>query len=113
MLSHRKKLLLWITTFTLIMACVPSVATPLPVVPLDPNAINTFIVQTSEAASTQTALAVPIFTSTATFTVTPPSSFTPESTFTAVGVIIFPTSTPFEEKQYYRVKHDSQLAYHN
>lgn len=109
----RKKFLLWLTTFALIMACVPSMATPVPVAPLDPNAINTFIVQTSEAASTQTAAVMPVFTSTSTFTVTPPSSFTPESTFTAVGVIIFPTSTPFEEKQYYRVKHDTQLAMHN
>jgi hypothetical protein len=113
MQSLRKKTLLLFTTFALIMACVPSVATPVPVAPLDPNAINTFIVQTAEAASTQTAAAMPIFTSTATITVTPPSSFTPESTFTPVGVIIFPTSTPFEEQQYFRVKHDSQLAFQN
>lgn len=113
MQSPRKKLWLWFTTFALIMACVPSVATPAPIAPLDPNAISTFIMQTAEAASTQTAAAGPVFTSTATFTATPPSTFTPESTFTPVGAIIFPTSTPIENHQYYRFKHDYQLAYYN
>jgi len=113
MRSPRKKLLLWLTAFTLIMACVPSVATPVPAAPLDPNAISTFILQTAEAASTQTAAAMPIFTSTATFTVTPPSTFTPESTYTPVGTIIFPTPTPVESDQLYRFKHDYQLAYYN
>lgn len=111
--SHRNKLLLWFTAFTLIMACVPSVATPAPIAPLDPNAISTYILQTAEAASTQTAAAMPINTSTATFTVTPPNTFTPESTFTPVGTIIFPTSTPIARQQYFRVKHDNQLERFN
>ena len=113
MQAHRKKLLLWFTAFTLIMACVPSVATPAPIAPLDPNAISTFIIQTAEAASTQTAVAMPVLTSTATFTVTPPSTFTPESTITPVGTFLFPTPTPLHGYRYYRVKHDTQLAYHN
>ncbi len=106
-----KKILLLFTTFVLIMACVPSVATP--VAPLDPNAISTYILQTAEAAATQTAAAVPAFTSTAAFTFTPPSTFTPESTFTPVGTIIFPTPTPIAREQYFRVKHDSQLEQFN
>ena len=49
MQSPRKKLWLWFTTFVLIMACVPAVATPAPIAPLDPNAISTFILQTAAA----------------------------------------------------------------
>jgi hypothetical protein len=113
MQSNRKKLLLWFTAFALIMACVPSVATHTPAVPLDPNAISTFIIQTAEGASTQTAAAIPLSTSTATFTITPPSTFTPESTYTPIGTIVFPSSTPIHGYRYYRVKHDTQLAEHN
>jgi hypothetical protein len=113
MRSPRKKILFWFTAIALIMACVPSMAAPAPVAPLDPNAISTFIAQTAEAASTQTAAAIPVFTSTATFTVTPPSTFTPESTYTPVGLITFPTPTPVERDQLYRFKHDYQLAYYN
>ena len=86
------------------MACVPSMAAPAPT--LDPNAVNTFIVQTANAAATQTVAAISIFTLTA----TPRNTFTPESTFTPVGTIIFPTSTPISRVQYFRVKHDNQLA---
>jgi len=111
MQSHRKKLLLGFICFALIMACVPSVATP--VAPLDANAINTIIMQTAENASMQTAAAAPILTSTNTFTVTPPSTFTLESTFTPVGTIIFSTPTPIAREQYFRVKHDSQLERYN
>jgi len=89
----------------LIMACAPSAFTPVP--PLDPNAINTVIVQTANAASTQTQEAIP---STLTATATLRSTFTPEPTFTNVPNIIFPTSTPIQKVQYFRVKHDSQLA---
>ena len=99
-----KKLLLWFMTFILVMACVPSMVTPVP--PLDPNAINTYIVQTADAASTRTQEAVP---PTRTPTSTPRSTFTPESTFTAVPVINFPSPTPLRQLYYYRVKHDSQL----
>jgi hypothetical protein len=90
------------------MACAPSVATPVP--PLDPNAINTYIVQTADAASSQTQEAIP---PTLTFTPTLRSTATPEPTFTNVPTIIFPTSTPIQRKQYFRVKHDNQLAQYN
>lgn len=92
--------------FVLVMACIPAAATPVP--PLDPNAINTFIAQTADAASTRTA-SVPTITA----TVTPRNTATLEPTFTPVGVIIFPTLTPFSRVQYFRVKHDNQLAYYN
>jgi len=89
----------------LILACAPSMAAPVP--PLDPNAINTFIVQTADAASANTQAAIP---PTLTATATLRSTFTPEPTFTNIPSIIFPTSTPIQRKQYFRVKHDNQLA---
>jgi len=92
-------------TLVFIMACVPSVVTPVP--PLNPNAIHTVIVQTAEAASLKTQEAIPP-------TLTPPptlrSTFTPEPTFTLVPTILFPTVTPIQRLQYFRVKHDNQLA---
>lgn len=91
-----------------VLACVPSAVTPVP--PLDPNAINTMIVQTSDAALTQTSEAVP---STPTAVPTLKSTFTPEPTFTNVPAIIFPTGTPIERAQYFRVKHDNQLEIYN
>ena len=103
-----KKVFFWFIALILIMACVPSVATPVP--PLDPNAINTYIAQTADAASIQTQEALP---PTLTFTPTLRSTFTPEPTFTNVPSIIFPTSTPIQRKQYFRVKHDNQLAEYN
>lgn len=103
-----KKIALWGMAFILVMACAPSMVTPVP--PLDPNAINTFIVQTAEAASMRTQEAVP---STATMTSTPRNTFTPESTSTTVPGIVFPTLTPIQRVQYFRVRHDSQLARYN
>jgi len=92
------------------IGCVPTFATPTPIPPLDPNAIGTFMVQTADAASTQTMAALPPATLTPTFTVTPRNTFTPESTFTPVQAFLFPTTSPIVRLQYYRIKHDSQLA---
>ena len=103
-----KKFFLISMAFVLVMACAPSVVTPVPT--LDPNAINTYIAQTSQAASTRTQEAIP---PTTTSTSTPRSTFTPESTSTTVPVVDFPTSTPVQRIQYFRVKHDSQLAMFN
>lgn len=100
----RRKFLLWGMALLIVMACAPAVATPVP--PLDPNAINTSVVQTAGAASTQTQAAIP---PAATLTPTPRSTFTPEPTNTTVPAIIFPTLTPIQRTQYFRVKHDSQL----
>lgn len=100
-----KKFILWSMAFVLILACTPSMVTPVP--PLDSNAINTSIVQTAEAASMRTQEAIP---PTTTVTSTPRNTFTPESTSTTVPGIVFPTLTPIQRVQYFRVKHDSQLA---
>lgn len=110
MASPRTKLLICLTTLSLIVGCVPTFATPTPIPPLDPNAIGTFMVQTADAASTQTLAALPPSTATPTITLTPRSTFTPESTFTPVDPYLFPTPTPVQNLGYYRVKHDSQLA---
>lgn len=108
MKSPGKKLFLWFITFILVMACVPSMVTP--VAPLDPNAINTYIAQTADAASTQTQDAIP---PTLTPSSTPRSTFTPELTSTTVPTINFPTPTPIRTFQYFRVKHDNQIAKYN
>jgi hypothetical protein len=107
-LTRRTKILSWFIALALVMACAPSMATPVP--PLDTNAINTVIVLTAGAASTQTVVAIP---PTATLTSTPRSTFTPEPTSTLVPTIIFPTSTLAQKLQYFRVKHDTQLAEYN
>jgi len=103
-----KKFVFWSMALVMVMACAPAMATPVP--PLDPNAINTMIVQTAEAASINTQIAIP---PTLTATATLRSTFTPESTYTAVPGIVFPTGTPIQVRQYFRVKHDNQLARYN
>lgn len=108
MTGTARKIFLWGMALVLVMACVPSAITPVP--PLDPNAINTIIVQTADAASVNTQAAIP---PTLTATATLRSTFTPESTFTNIPSIIFPTGTPIQVRQYFRVKHDSQLARYN
>ncbi len=113
MTPHRTKLSIWFITLTLILACIPSLATPNPVPTSDPNEIHTFIAQTANAASTQTVAAIPMSTSTATFTATPRNTFTPEPSVTPFQTFILPSPTPLIRIQYFRVKHDSQLAMYN
>jgi len=113
MAVFRIKLLIWSITFTLIVSCVPALATPTPIPPLDPNAINIFIEQTANAAFAQTVAAMPTFTSTATFTPTPRNTYTPEPTLTPIQTFVLPTPTSAQRVQYYRVKHDNQLALFN
>ena len=103
-----KKLLLWLITFALIMACAPGMATPLPLSTLDANAINTYIVQTANVAATRTA-SVPTLTATATLR----NTFTPIPTYTPIATFVPPSPIPVGKTQYYRVKHDSQLAKYN
>jgi hypothetical protein len=105
MQSHTKKLLFWFIAFALIIACVPGMATAIPVSTLDADAISTFIVQTANVAATRTA-SVPTLTATATLR----STFTPEPSYTPVGTIIPPSPIPVSQVRYFRVKHDSQLA---
>ncbi len=104
----RKGFLLVSLAALLVTACVPLMAAPVPT--LDANAISTFVVQTAQAASAQTQAAVP---PTPTITPTLRSTLTPEPTATPIPAIIFPTLTPVQRVQYFRVKHDNQLAMYN
>lgn len=108
MQPHTKKLLLWFTTFALIMACVPGMATPYPVSTLDANSINTYIAQTASVAAIRTA-SVPTLTATA----TPRNTFTPIPSNTPINTFVPPSPIPVGKVQYYRVKHDTQLEKYN
>ena len=92
MFTHRATLISWLLVLGIVLACVPSLATPLP--PADPGAINTFIAQTVNAASSQTAAAMPTSTYTPTFTPTPRNTDTPTPTSTATVIFILSTPTP-------------------
>ena len=104
-----KKILIWLTFVLLILACAPATVTPVPT--LDPNSINFVIAQTANAALTQTAAARPVIETTSTVASAP--TFTPESTFTSVPLIVLSSPTTIPRTQYFRVKHDSQLARYN
>lgn len=113
MASPRIKLLTCLTTLSLLLGCTPAFITPTPIPPLDPNAIGTFMVQTADAASTQTMFAMPPATLTATITPTPRNTATPVASFTPAGPYLFPSPTAILRLQYFRVKHDDQLALYN
>jgi len=93
MARPKTKYLLWFTALMLIMACVPTFAAPAAPT-IDPNAINTYIVQTANAAVSQTAIALPTLTSTVTFTPTPRNTDTPEPTATSTVLFLFYTPSP-------------------
>jgi len=86
-----KKLQIWLISLVLVLACVPTVATPIPT--LDPGAVNTFIVQTANAASTATAKVFPSSSPAATKTPTPRNTASPSPTPTVTFVFILPGST--------------------
>ena len=92
MLTYKSKLIIWLVVIGMVLACVPSLATPLP--PVDPGVINTFIAQTVNAASSQTAAAMPTSTHTATYTPTPRNTDTPTPTSTSTVIFILSTPTP-------------------
>ncbi|WKZ46701.1 MAG: hypothetical protein QY306_12860 [Anaerolineales bacterium] len=107
--SHGARMFLLIAALTLVLACAP--ATGAPVIPAsDPNAVQLYIQQTAAAASTQTQAALP---PSPTFTSTPRSTFTPEATFTPFQTFVLPSPSFGQTVQYYRVKHDNQLALYN
>lgn len=85
------KLIPWLIALAVVLACVPTVATPFPTT--DPDAIKTFIVQTANAASTRTALAIPSASPTRTGTPTPRNTASPSPTSTVTFVFILPGST--------------------
>jgi hypothetical protein len=88
--TRKTKLLVWVTALALIMACAPSLVTP-SVPTVDPGAVNTFIAQTVNAASTRTAAAIPTLTPTPTIT---PTVNTETPIPTATSTIIFILSSP-------------------
>ena len=91
MSTRKVKLISWLISLSMVLACVvPSLATPLP--PSDPAAIGTFIAQTVNAASTQTARVLPTSTFTPTTTPTPRNTDTP--TPTATATVLFILSSP-------------------
>lgn len=92
MSTRKAKLINWLISLSMVLACVvPSLATPLP--PSDPAAINTFIAQTVNAASTQTARVLPTSTYTPTTTPTPRNTDTPTPTVTATVLFILSSPT--------------------
>lgn len=90
--TRKTKLVIWVAALALIMACVPSLATP-QAPAIDPGAVNTFIAQTVNAASTQTAASIPTLTPTPTITPTV-STETPLPTATSTIIFILSTPTP-------------------
>ena len=104
-----KKLLIWSTILFLILACAPTAVTPAPT--LDPASMDLLIAQTANAAFTQTAAALPIVEVLPAYSSAP--TFTPEPTFTVVPLIVLSSPTSVPRTQYFRVKHDSQLAMYN
>ena len=93
MSTRKAKLINWLISLSMVLACVvPSLATPLP--PSDPAAVGTFIAQTVNAASTQTARVLPTSTITPTTTPTPRNTdtVTPTATATVLFILSSPTS---------------------
>lgn len=90
--TRKTKLFVWVTALALIMACAPALATP-SVPTVDPGAVGTFIAQTVNAASTQTAASIPTLTPSPTATPTQ-NTETPSPTPTATVIFILPSSTP-------------------
>jgi hypothetical protein len=93
MSTRKTKILSWLIALGLVLACVPSFTAPSVSTPV-PGAVNTFIAQTSNAASTSTAAALPTSTPTATLTPTPRNTDTPSPTETAIVVFLLPSLTP-------------------
>ncbi|HJS18917.1 MAG TPA: hypothetical protein VJ785_09210, partial [Anaerolineales bacterium] len=90
MSTRKAKFLYLLLTVVFVLACGPTFATPFPT--SDPNEINTFIVQTANVASTQTAAARPTLTFTPSMTPTQPT-VTPSPTATSTVVFILSTPT--------------------
>lgn len=89
---RKTKLFVWLTALALIMACAPSLATPM-VPTVNPGAVNTFIAQTVNAASTQTAASMPSLTPSPTITPTVVTETPlPTATATFIFVLASPTS---------------------
>jgi hypothetical protein len=90
--TQKTKLLVWVMALALIMACVPTLTTP-SIPTADSGAVNTFIAQTVNAASTQTAAAIPSATPSPTATPTV-NTETPSPTPTSTVIFVLSTPTP-------------------
>jgi len=92
MLRRSNKVITLLLITGLMLACVPTLGTtPAPLPTFDPNSINTVIVETANAALTQTALfTTPSATPTATATLVPTLTETP----TTIPTILIVLSTP-------------------
>ena len=88
----RKPLFLAVMILIMLACAVPGAPAVAPLPTFDSNSLQTFIVQTAEAAQTQTALVMPTFTKTPTTTFTP--SITPSSTPTFIFKLSTPTPIP-------------------
>jgi hypothetical protein len=92
MIRRHNRIVILLLITAVMLACVPTLGTPVPPVPtFDPNAINTVIVETANAAFTQTAL---FTTPSSTPTATPPFTSTPTETPTTVPTILIVLVTP-------------------
>ena len=90
--TGKSKLLICMAALTLVMACVPTIATPA-VPTVDAQAVNTFIAGTVNAAASQTAAAMPSSTWTPSITPTR-NTETPSPTPTATVIFLLPSFTP-------------------
>lgn len=92
MSTRKTKLLTWLIALGLVLACVPSFTAPS--IPTSvPGAVNTFIVQTANAAATRTAAAMPTSSPTPTLTPTPVNTDTPTPTETPTVIFILSSPT--------------------
>lgn len=99
MIRRNNRIVALLLITVVILACVPTLGpTPAPVPTFDPNSINTVIVETANAALTQTALfTTPSSTPTATSTFTPTLTETPTTVPTILilfGTPTVPTAIP-------------------
>ncbi len=93
-------------------ACSPPASLSAPPI-ADANAIQLYIQQTAAAAATQTQNAQPFASVTPTITFTPRSTFTLEATATFMPPLEAQSLPSQPNVQYYRIKHDNQLAMYN
>lgn len=92
MLRRNYKTLTFLFLAVLVLACAPSlVPASVAVSTFDPNSLNTIIVQTADAAATQTALVAPPASATFTPLPTHTPSETPSPTITFVFILSTPT----------------------
>lgn len=89
---RRTTVLIWVVALALVMACVPTVATPT-VPTVDSDVVSTFIAETVNAAVTQTAAALPSATPSPTLTPIQ-NTDTPSPMPTPTVLIVLPTLTP-------------------